>query len=934
MRRSTLMAALVIAAGLCGRARTDEPGEYPDALAEAQAAQGLAPLFPFRVVHGAPNNVTNVQTWDGGPWQPAGTAGFIRAEGTQFVNEAGPCHFAGTNLCFTGCFPEHGQAEQVAADLARFGINLVRLHYVHHASPPGRRYATPDSFIEPVQLEKFDYLFQQLKQRGISVYLQLNIARKFGKQAGFENADRLPWYNNGIDTIEPRMIALQKKYVRDLLTHVNPYTRLAYKDDPAIAMLELANENSLVVNWYRGNLDHLPSPYQECFQGLWNRWLLKKHGSTVALRQAWGCRSEPLGEELIPDGQFPTTVADPANYPAWGLQLDEVSEGEWAVAPADDGPLAGRHLARLVIRRLGKTPNIPQFFRRFGVTEGRPYTVSFKARVRPAARVSVRVSQDHDPWNVVGFRTTFEGADSWQEYAYTFLADRTDPKVRLVFADFTAGATVELGDISCRPGGYLGLGEDECLENGTVPLPRPTGPNRYHLPGVLADMSDFLFDHEEAYFRQMAAVVKQEVKAPQPLAGTQLGYGFNYPMGRLDYCDAHSYWCHPSGPGGGSWTNPRFGQLWFVRNAPLVQCPPGRSTLAQLAIQRPVNRPYTVSEYDHPYPNQFAAEGNPMLFALGAFQDWGAILHFAWTHNDDYDPAVITGYFDMKANPTKQVHFPACYAMFCRGDVRRGPGRYRYLLDLSEQQERTMQATAARPTQYQRSVSLLGPDAALTLAVYAGMDLTDLPERPSAGSAGALRVSSWDDLPATVGSPARTWIRNEFGELYWSFDEEQGGIFTVDTPSTKVFTGFVRGRSFEFHGMVLTPGRTRLDWATISLVKSNGAPPGPAGEWTSGRYLLAASGLMQNTGTVLRKVPPDRVSTAKGYNGTPGEAPILCEGIPATLVLRVPARRVKLFALDQAGNRAQAIPVDGAATEARLEIGPRHQTLWYEVAVE
>lgn len=934
MRRSTMLAALVTAVGLYGQAGPGEQDQYPDALADLPATEGLAPLFPFRVVHGTPGNVTNVQTWDGGPWRPAGTAGFVRAQGAHFVNDAGPCRFAGTNLCFTGCFPEHDKAELVAADLARFGINLVRLHYVHHASPPGRRYATPDSFIEPLQLERFDYLFQQLKQRGISVYMQLNIARKFGKEAGFENAEALPWYNNGIDTIEPRMIALQRKYVRDLLTHVNPYTQLAYKDDPAIAMLELANENSLVVNWYRGNLDRLPAPYQEFFQGLWNRWLQRKYQTTAALRQAWGCRREPLGAEQIPDGQFPAAVADSAHYPAWGLQLDDVSQGEWAIAPADDGPTADRHIARLIIRRLGKTPNIPQFFRRFEVTEGLPYTLSFKARVTPAARVSVRVSQDHDPWNVVGFRTTFEGADAWQEHTYTFLADRTDPRVRLVFADFTAGTTVELGDLSLRPGGCLGLGDDEGLDDGTVPLPKPTGPNRYHLPAILADMSDFLFDYEDAYFQQMAAVVKQEVKAPQPLAGTQLGYGFTYPMGRLDYCDAHSYWCHPAGPGGGAWTNPRFGQFWFVRNAPLVNGSPAASTLAQLAIQRPVNRPYTVSEYDHPYPNQFAAEGNPMLFALGAFQDWGAILHFAWTHNDDYDPAAISGYFDMKANPTKQVHFPACYAMFCRGDVRRGPGRYRQVLDLSEQHERTMQATAARPNQYQRSVALLGADAALALAVYAGMDLTDLPERPPVGSAEVLRVSSWNDLPATLGSPERKWIRNEFGELYWDFDAEKGGYFAVDTPATKVFTGFARGRSFEFRGMVLTPGRTRLDWATISLVKTNGAPAGPDGEWTAGRYLLAASGLMHNTGTVLKRVPPDRVSTAKGYGGIPGEAPILCEGIPATLRLRAPARRIRLFALDQAGDRAAAIPVAGTATETRLEIGPAHRTLWYEIAVE
>ena len=245
MRVLWLAGMLVLANGLEGFSQ-DQGSGYPDALNTTTSGNNWAPLFPFRIAHGAPDNITNVQTWNG-PWRPAGQDGFVRSANAQFVNDRGPCRFSGTNVCFSGCFPEHEQAEQVAADLARFGINLVRLHYVHHKFPPNQVYASPDSFIEPLQLEKFDYLFYQLKRRGIYVYMQLNIARKFGKASGFENADKLPWYNNGIDNIEPRMIALQKKYVRDLLSHVNPYTGLAYKDKPAIAALKLANENSVMI---------------------------------------------------------------------------------------------------------------------------------------------------------------------------------------------------------------------------------------------------------------------------------------------------------------------------------------------------------------------------------------------------------------------------------------------------------------------------------------------------------------------------------------------------------------------------------------------------------------------------------------------------------------------------------------------------------------
>jgi hypothetical protein len=927
MRRfDTCILALLLCISY-GYAADGEP-EYRDALKTLEAAGSFAPLFPFRVKHGAPNNITNVQTWRGA-WPAAGSGGFVRAEGDQFVDGRGPRHFTGTNICFSGCFPEHAQAEQVAADLSRFGINLVRLHYVHHQFPPGRQYATPDSFIEPVQLEKFDYLFSQLKQRGIYVYMQLNIARKFGKASGFENADRLPWYNNGIDNVEPRMIALQKKYIHDLLTHVNPYTKLAYKDEPAIAMLELANENSLVVNWYHGKLDNLPSPYAEQLLGLWNGWLRDRYGDTAKLRKAWGCRQDPLGAEMIPDGGFAQAPANETIYPAWGLQHDGTSKGTWEIAQ-----MAGEgSMSRLIVDKVGKTPNMPQFFRRLSIEEGVQYNLSFRLRASRASSVSVRVSQDHDPWHRCGFATTLKATPEWQDFSYTFLATMTDPAVRLVFANFAEGVTVDIRQVSCRPGGVIGLTADETLESGTVPLPKGSGPTRLHMAPIMADFGDFLFDQEDAYFQQMYRTAKLDVGVPQAVTGTQLGYGFWYPMARMDYSDVHAYWCHPGAPGGGSWTNPQMRDYWFEKNAPMVDEVPAKTPLGTLCTRRVVGRPYTVSEYDHAYPNFYAAEGNPMLFAVGAFQNWGAIMHFAWTHNDDYDPQAMSGYFDMKTNTVKQVHVPACYAMFTRGDVARGAAKYQYVPAITEPGERELHRENPTPDKYLATPSLMRMDRALGMAVFTGLALPDAVPAAAAETVKRLTaVSSWQDLPESFGSPDKGWIRNESGELSWHFGGEKSGYFMVDTPGTKVFTGFVRGRTFSFGGFSLQPGPTRLDWATVSLVKAQGAT-NDLDSLSRGRYLLAATGLIHNTGIALKETGKGYISTAKGYGGAPGTAPILCEGIPAELTFRT-AGSVRVFALDESGERRAEVPVSGAEEGSKAMIGPAYRTVWYEVVIE
>ena len=43
-----------------------------------------------------------------------------------------------------------------------------------------------------------------------------------------------------------------------LLAHTNPYTKMRYADDPAVAIVEILNENSLLEfwmrNWFRGEL--------------------------------------------------------------------------------------------------------------------------------------------------------------------------------------------------------------------------------------------------------------------------------------------------------------------------------------------------------------------------------------------------------------------------------------------------------------------------------------------------------------------------------------------------------------------------------------------------------------------------------------------------------------------------------------------------------
>ena len=96
-----------------------------------------------------------------------------------------------------------------------------------------------------------------------------------------------------------------------------------------------------------------------------------------------------------------------------------------------------------------------------------------------------------------------------------------------------------------------------------------------------------------------------------------------------------------------------------------------------------------------------------------------------------------------------------------------------------------------------------------------------------------------------------------------------------------------------------------------------------------GRILIAATGWVQNKGAQLQTLDGNRITLGNRW----GDAPVLCEGIAAEIVLPVPADRATVYPLDTAGNRRAAVKPTDRDGRAVIAIGPEHQTLWYEVEI-
>ncbi|MHB0856087.1 MAG: glycoside hydrolase 5 family protein [Anaerolineae bacterium] len=206
--------------------------------------------------------------------RPAGKHGFLKADGDKLRFEDGTeARFWGTCFNSGANFPPRAYSEMVAKRLAKFGVNIMRTHQMDS------EWATPNIFesnranpkddtrtFDPESIDRLDYLIYCLKEQGVYTYLDLLTYRQFRPGDEVDAVDQLPQAAKPYTYFDPRLIALQKEFNRDLWTHINPYTKLAYKDDPAICLSELKNESDLFTQKV------VLEPYRTRFEAQYRQW--------------------------------------------------------------------------------------------------------------------------------------------------------------------------------------------------------------------------------------------------------------------------------------------------------------------------------------------------------------------------------------------------------------------------------------------------------------------------------------------------------------------------------------------------------------------------------------------------------------------------------------------------------------------------------------
>jgi hypothetical protein len=223
--------------------------------------------------------------------KPAGAAGFIVIRDGHFYTADGRrLRICGVNMTGGAGFPEKEDAPLVAAFLARYGINGVRFHFLDSQWGPDKSLIdyndSTSRKLNSEQLDKFDFFVAELKKQGIYTNINLNVGRGFKPGDGIPESEYLG-LAKAATLFNDRMIMLQKEYARQLLTHKNPYTGNSYIDEPALIIVEIVNENSLVEAWFSDRITGesysenpstwtgVPPYYAKELTRKYNEWLLE-----------------------------------------------------------------------------------------------------------------------------------------------------------------------------------------------------------------------------------------------------------------------------------------------------------------------------------------------------------------------------------------------------------------------------------------------------------------------------------------------------------------------------------------------------------------------------------------------------------------------------------------------------------------------------------
>ena len=614
--------------------------------------------------------------------RPIDTTARVTAMGNSFIVKNQPYKFWGVNIVASGAFPDKTEASGIAAHAAKMGINLVRFHHLDNPnwSNDGSLFTGGQTtrILNNLTLDRLEYLIFQLKQHGIYTNMNLNVSRTFNSLDGVPGADSLMEFGKGVVIFDPQIVAFQKEYALQLFSHINPYTGIKLSADPALAMVEMINENSLYGMWK----DDVLKPQQQggwltwrhhkMLDSLWNGFLVNKYATQTALQTAW---TADAGNsiERIADGGFEGATLQ-ANW------QNELHNGAMATFTQDASVWhSGAKAAQINITNATGTDWHIQFKHTgFSIQKDTAYKIKFWAKANTPRALSVSLMRNGAPYNWYG-GISVNLTTNWQEFSVTITPNETVMNdAKLTFSFGTNTGVVWLDDVSLREPQAVAFNAGENMANFNIQRTLYSQKNDFSKQR-LKDLAIFYITIQKNFLEDMRLYLRNTLGITAPITGNNAFTGIQEGLENenLDYYDDHSYWDHPNFPGGG-WDS----YNWLIANTPMVKqngfdAIPG--AFSGIALH---NKPMTVSEYNHAAPNRYRVEMVPAIAAYGAFQGMDGLMYFDYNSEAaNWGNDVCNNFFSIHRDHSVMGLFPAAAYAYRNHLIAEGSP---YLINYSE----------------------------------------------------------------------------------------------------------------------------------------------------------------------------------------------------------------------------------------------------------
>lgn len=817
---------------------------------QSSTAQPLANPYSFALDHDAELDTSLL----GMPLEPAGSRGrvVLTGDGHLGFSDGSRLRLVGTTLQWFSAFPDSAGAVVHARRLRALGVNCVRLNTFDVTVWPPVSIFRPSSAttvaegLDPSQMRRFDWFLHQLREHGIYYVFTFQSTWTPRPSDGVLQPDSTGWGARVPVLFNRRIQQVHRDVMRTLLSHVNEFTKTAYKDDPALAFVIAAEDASAAAFWLYTNDIVRPNPNASAtstgsqhyahVDSLWNAWLASTYGTDAALNAAWSTTARST-QNIVVNGDF----EDPFNS-IWQFNVNSTTGAQALFQFSDADKQQGASCGRVRINKIdpSKISYMIQLVQRLPVMRHlQTYELTFWAKTTPqrgSRSMFLYVFNGTSPYNSYGLATTHQINSEWKKYSFTFPATVTDSTTAAL--GFFLGADsgdVFIDDVQFREVVRSGMRSGESIVKRNIGMSNMLDASI--TIGRSRDNARFVYDNMRRFFTDVRRMVRDTLRSQVLLCPSSRLISFY----ELDAAREYDV----------------FSAVEWRSDVSSALMDPYGGNISSYAQVRPKGKAFVMSHVTIQHPRPYASEMMAIYPAYAGLQDWDGVFFSVFTDNGRIGASTIDSndYWMLRSKPNILSLFPWTSSMMRSGAVVTSP------------KELVIDYTA-------ESVLIPRLNIQSVFGLYATTD-TRIPlfRRVAVNQELKQQASFLPQLEISALS-GTVDLASLDAENEQIFRDATTGIMRIDAPTHSAILGPLAGKIIS-NSVMSVEQTTAAPHATVAVASQTGKPIAE-----SERSLLTISTRALNTGSIF--------DAANQNLRVWGRGPVQMEGVGIRLTLTAP----------------------------------------------